>query len=195
MKKLITFFLLSIIIIEFSNAQVVKENGKFKNILVNNIFLKSNGLTSLISINFTSDNHYIMQVVTIGHEEVVNVHGTYQIIPKGNSTYLKLFPLQVNKSNAYNYFQDFKIDLFVQRSIYYLLRKFTDNDIKQYATENPLLAQSDVNESKVPLYLLEGSVNFYSKRKITQSEKDAIENAKINSEKKKSDLEEKLKGW
>jgi len=195
MKKALFLFILSIITIEFTNAQTAASNEKYKKILTSNIFLRSNGLTSLISLNFTTDNQYTMQVITVNQIEVVNVRGTYIFVSKGNNSYLKLVPLRVNKSIGYNSFQDFSVDYFIQKNIYYLLRKFTENDAKKYATDTPLLAQSNVDENKVPFYLLEGRVNFYSERKITQAERNAIENKKVQAEKKKIDLEDKLKGW
>jgi hypothetical protein len=195
MKKTLRLLILSIITIGFTNAQTASSNEKYKKILTSNIFLRSNGLTSLISLNFTTDNQYTMQVITVNQIEVVNVRGTYIFVSKGNNAYLKLVPLRVNKSIGYNSFQDFSVDYFIKKNIYYLLRKFTENDAKKYATESSLLAQFNVDENKVPLYLLEGRVNFYSEKKITQTERSAIENKKAQAEKKKIDLEEKLKGW
>jgi len=195
MKKSIFVFLLLVTAIEFSDAQVITGNNKFKDILLNNLFYCSNGLTSLISFDFTADNQYIMRVVAVSQGEVVNVRGTFQFVRDGNKSYLKLAPLRVNKSAAYNNFQDFRIDNFIKNNVYYLLRKFTDYDVKKYASENILLAQSNADKNESPVYILEGRNNFYSEKKLTQAEKDAIVNKKINEKKKKADLEDKLKGW
>ena len=180
---------------ETTNDATTKPSGELLAILQNNNFMKGNGLVSLIGLNFTVDNQYSMKLVVIGQGEVVNVRGTYQLIPKGESeAQIILIPGPVQKSQAYNGSDAFDIDVFVASNINYTLRKFVNSDGEKFVKENMILAQTYIDKNIMPLYVLDGSVVFYSEKKLTQAEKDSIDNAKRIEEEKSKALEEKLKG-
>jgi hypothetical protein len=163
--------------------------------LENNYFTKSNGLTSMIVLNFTADNQYSMRVMVVEYGEVVNVRGTYQVIPKGESEgQVILTPGPVQKSTGYNRLESFDVDNFVFSNTNFTLRKFISSDVEKMAKDNIFEAQNYADEKKWPTYILDGSVVFYSNKKLTQAEKDSIDNAERIKAEKAKDLEEKLKG-
>lgn len=193
MKKELLVFYLSVIAC-FGIAQTSFKTHQ--NVLVNNIFMKSNGLTSLIVLRFESNNNYTMRVIAIPQVEVVNVLGTYTLSSSGSEiANLILHPKYINKSSAYNSFQDFQIDKFIYKNLQYDLRKFFNSDIRKYVSENPLLAQSQNESNDNPVYILQGNVNFYSSKIETEAEREARIKKQEDAEKRKQDLEEKLKGW
>jgi len=172
-----------------------KPSGELMDILINYDFMKTNGFMSFIALSFTSDNKYKMLVYAVGQGEVVNVRGTYQAISNGNSeAEITLFPGPIQKSAAYNAFEDFDIEVFVGTNIQYTLRKFSDSDVEKFAKENPMMAQSYIDNHKLPIYVLDGSVVFYADKPITEAEKDSIANIEQNKKEKAAALEEKLKG-
>ena len=176
----------------------IAQTGQSKQIevLVNNIFVRSNGLTSMIVFNFQYENKYTMRVIAIPQTEIVSVSGTYILSNSGtDKANLILNPKYINKSSAYNRFQDFKIDKFIYSNLQFDLRKFLESDVQKYISENPLLAQASNDENKNPFYILQGNVNFYSRKLDSKSEREDKIKQQKEKEKKKTDLEEKLKGW
>ncbi len=177
---------------------------KFIEILDKNSFVKSNGLTSIISLACVSNDKYILNVLSSNGQEVVqvvNVRGTYHIIPSKSlqDAELILYPDKVQKSPAYDTYDGLRIDYFINSNTRFTLRKFEKSDLKKYIKENPSDAESNIANNDLPKYVLDGNIVFYSDRIKTQAEKDSIAASKSaeqrRAEKKKNDLEEKLKGW
>jgi len=169
--------------------------GVFSEILENNYFQRSNGLLSLILLEFLADNQYSMRVLAGDQGEIVNVRGTYQIVSKDDvEAMITLIPGPIQKSAAYNTFDGFDVDVFVISNIQYTLRKFRDSDAEKLASENPTLALSYTDKNILPIYVLDGSIVFYSNKRLTQADRDSIAAIENNKEKKATDLEEKLKG-
>ena len=177
------------------NNATTKPSSELLAILQNNRFIRANGLTSLLGIDFKDDNQYIMRLIAVGAGELVKITGVYQMIPKGESeSQILLTPNNVQKSISYNNNQSFNIDLFVASNTNYTLRKFLDSDVEKFAKENLVLAQTYKDENRLPLYVLEGSAMFYSERKLTQAEQDSIDIVKKKKATEGDKLEEKLKG-
>jgi hypothetical protein len=169
--------------------------GVFSEILEKNYFQRSNGLLSIIFVEFLADNQYSMRVLAGDQGEIVNVRGTYQIVPKDDSeAMITLMPGPIQKSAAYNTFDGFDVDVFVVSNIQYTLRKFRDSDAEKLASENPTLALTYAEKNILPSYVLDGSIVFYSNKRLTQADRDSIAAIESTKEKKAADLEEKLKG-
>lgn len=178
--------------------ELVAQN-KFIQILNNNSFIKANGLTSFLSLSIKSNKNYEFNVFALsGFEpiQVVNVRGTYQITLSNNldEAELTLYPDKVQKSQAYNTFEDIDIDYFINSNTKFTIRKFENLDVQKYVSENPLQAQGAADKNELPEYVLDGNIVFYSRRIKTQAENDSIAAEERKVEKKKNDLESKLEG-
>lgn len=172
-----------------------ESNDQFFEILTKNYFQKSNGLFSLITLEFTSKEDYVMKVIALGQGEVVNVRGKFEVVSQGDSkAHITLNPGPIQKSSLYDTFDKFDIDYFITSNITYSLRKFMDTDLEKFVNENPVIAQVYHDKKQAPSFVLDGSIVFYSEKYLTQAEKDSIANQQQLEKKKKDKLEEKLKG-
>ena len=167
-------------------------NNKTKQILKSNIFVKINGLTSMIAYNF-DDNHFTFRVLAINGTELSRANGTYHISPAidgsiAKITLIKDGPIQKSPMYADNGGIDTELFLHFNREL--LLKPLTEELLSQLNMLDLMGASKEA-----PDYLLMGRDAFASKRIKTQAEKDSIANQNRIMEEKKKDLEEKLKGF
>ena len=162
-----------------------------KEILKSNAFITATSPESMIIFNF-DDTLFTFRVLTNNGIEMSRAIGIYEISPAidGSIAKIKIYldgPIQ--KSPLYADNGGVNTELFLHFNKELLLKYPTEKLVSYLGTLNILTMGK-----KTPHYFLVGRDVFYSSRMKTQTEKDSIAKVEIINEKKKAELEEKLKG-